>query len=73
VIETISSRTIIPVDDVRLATGERPRETRSMVTFSTGEMVTVGINGGLVGNTSSHLVDVAIKKGWGECEVARCE
>ena len=54
-IKRISARTIIPVDDVRLATGERPRETRSMVTFSTSEMVTVKINGGLAGNTSSHL------------------
>jgi hypothetical protein len=41
----ISSRTIIPVDDVRLATGEGLLETRSIVTFSTSEMVTIGVNG----------------------------
>ena len=44
----ISSQTIIPVDDVRLATGEVSRETRSIVTFSTVEMVTVVINGVLL-------------------------
>ena len=44
----ISSRTIIPVDDVRLATGEVSKETRSIVTFSTVEMVTVVVNGGLL-------------------------
>lgn len=43
----ISSRTIKPVDDARLATGEVSRETISIVTFSTVEMVTVEINGGL--------------------------
>ena len=42
----ISSRTIIPVDDVRLATGEISKETRSIVTFSTVKMVTVVVNGG---------------------------
>jgi hypothetical protein len=45
----ISSHTIKPVDDVRLATGENSRTLRSMLTFSTSEMVTVvGINDGLV-------------------------
>jgi hypothetical protein len=32
----IFSETIIPVDDVRLATGERGRISRIMVTFSNG-------------------------------------
>ena len=41
----ISLGTIKPVDDVRLATGEGLLETRSMVTFSTSEMVTVAVNG----------------------------
>lgn len=43
----ISSRTIKPVDDVRLATGEGLLKTRGIVTFSTVKMVTVEINGGL--------------------------
>jgi hypothetical protein len=43
-----------PVDDVRLATGAISCGTRSIVTFSTMEMVTVVINDGLVGNTSYH-------------------
>jgi hypothetical protein len=45
-----SSRTIKPVDDddVRLATGEELKRLKSMLTFSTSEMVTVEINGGLV-------------------------
>jgi hypothetical protein len=42
----ISSRTIKPVDDVRLATGEDLLETRSIVTFSTVKVVTVAVNGG---------------------------
>ena len=50
----ISSRTIKPVDDVRLATGEISSWTRSIVTFSTVKMVTVVINGGLVESTSYH-------------------
>jgi hypothetical protein len=37
----ISSHTIKPLDDVRLATGEVSRELRSIVTFSTSETVTV--------------------------------
>jgi hypothetical protein len=41
----ISLRTIKPVDDARLATGENSRETRSIVTFSPVEMVTVVVNG----------------------------
>jgi hypothetical protein len=44
----ISLRTINPVDDVRLATGEDSEKTRSIVTFSTSEMVTVVVNGGLL-------------------------
>jgi len=50
----ISSRTIKPVDDVRLTTGESFEETRSIVAFSTVEMVTVGINGGLEEGASYH-------------------
>lgn len=42
------------MDNVRLATGEGVKETRSIVTFSTVKMVTVVINGGLVVNTSYH-------------------
>jgi hypothetical protein len=37
----ISSQAINPVGDVRLATGVVSREARSIVTFSTVEMVTV--------------------------------
>lgn len=51
----ISSRTIKPVDDVRLTTGEDIEEARGIVTFSTMEMVVVGINGGLERDTSYHL------------------
>jgi len=44
----ISSQTINPVGDVRLATGEVSMETRSIVTFSTMEMVTLVVeNDGL--------------------------
>jgi len=50
----ICSRTIKPVGDVRLATGEGLRETKSIVTFSTVEMVPVEINGGLLGESSYH-------------------
>lgn len=41
----IFSETIKPVDDVRLATGEKDRISRSMVTFPTMEVVTVVKNG----------------------------
>ncbi len=41
----IFSETMIPVDDVRLATGESGRRSRSMVTFPTVEVVTVLIYG----------------------------
>ena len=41
----ISSLTIKPVDDVRLATGDVLLETRSIVTFSPSEMVTIAVNG----------------------------
>jgi hypothetical protein len=54
VILAISSRTIKPVDDVRLATGETLWRSRIIVTFSTVEMVTVEINGELVWDTSYH-------------------
>ena len=45
----ISSQVINPVGDVRLATGVVSRKTRSIVTFSTVQMVTVVVeNDGLV-------------------------
>lgn len=37
-----------PVDEVRLATGENVEEAMFIVTFSTVEMVTVEIYGGLL-------------------------
>lgn len=48
------SLTRIPVDDVRLATGESVKETKSIVTFSTVEMVTMVVNGELVLHTNYH-------------------
>jgi hypothetical protein len=45
VIWQISGRTIKPVDDVRLATGEALWRPRSMATFSTMKMVAVVVNG----------------------------
>jgi hypothetical protein len=42
----IFSETIIPVDNVRLATGESGRMSRIMLTFPTVEVVTVLIYGG---------------------------
>jgi hypothetical protein len=41
----IVSETMIPVDNVRLATGARGRISRSIVTFPTMEVETVSING----------------------------
>jgi hypothetical protein len=59
----ISSRTIKPVDDVRLTTGETFEETRGIVTFSTVEMVIAGVNGGLEEDTSYHLKGSRRSKG----------
>jgi hypothetical protein len=47
-------RTIKPVDDARLTTGEVSRTTKIMVTFPASWVVGCGINGGLVGGTSYH-------------------
>lgn len=48
------SRTIKPVDDARLTTGEELETTKIMVTFPAAEVVGIEINGGLVGDTSYH-------------------
>lgn len=47
-------RTIKPVDDARLTTGEVSRTTKIMVTFPASWVVGCGINGGLVGGASYH-------------------
>jgi hypothetical protein len=62
-IEMISSQTMIPVGDARLATGVGARETRSMLAFSTMAMKGVEENGAL---DSYHREDTSI------CGVARC-
>lgn len=49
-----SSETIIPVDDVRLATGEVSWRARIIVKLSTMKVVVVEVNGGLVVRTSYH-------------------
>jgi hypothetical protein len=48
------SSTMIPVDDVRLATGEVSERARIMVNLSTMKVVAVGVNGGLVVGSSYH-------------------
>jgi hypothetical protein len=50
----ISSRTTIPVDDARLATGENSERARIMLAFSTMEVVSIAENGGLVSHSSYH-------------------
>lgn len=48
------SSTKIPVDDVRLATGEVSERARIIVNLSTVKVVAVEINGGLVVERSSY-------------------
>jgi hypothetical protein len=50
----ISSRTMVPVDDARLATGENSERARIMLNFSTMEVVSIAENGGLVLHSSYH-------------------
>lgn len=47
---------MIPVDDVRLATGEVSERARIMVKLSTMKVVAVEVNGGLVVRSSYHWV-----------------
>lgn len=67
----ISSRTIKPVDDVRLATGEVLLETKSIVTFSTSEMVTVGWSIWWLLLSSYHRGRKANRIGGNVCESER--